>query len=400
MTDKPFKIFANFAAGGVPAGVTQGVVTRYIEEETGLPFSNLVHGVHAASAGTMTAIPLLAPGRDNPNIPRFTAQEAAEIFKENAQKWLPNLIRYDRQHIARLKHMLASAFSRAAEQANYYLRDDIVSETLNSHLGGVLLEDINHSIYITAHNYTARSASESATIFSKEILENGTATYSHDRNLPIIDPMQASMAVPGHYRSKHIKDVGYFSDIGHVHGGLPSFIRFKNNQPKDQQVAYIELGTPRFHGLLSPHKHDLCSAFDMVTNGYLLGSTSNQSYSQAMQTLPHLVSDGKFFDLSPDFDRQQFTSVEDLPFSENFLNASARNIAKIEDTVREHIHANKDRFESLAHFLGENYQASCRPEPVTFVPPITQTPNSRQRKSWLSSLLGGRPSPPPQPVAA
>ena len=89
MSIKPFKIFINFAAGGVPAGVTQGVITKYIERETNLPFSKLVHAVHASSAGTMTAVPLLAPSRDNPALPRFTAEEAAEMFKENAQRWLP-----------------------------------------------------------------------------------------------------------------------------------------------------------------------------------------------------------------------------------------------------------------------------------------------------------------------
>jgi hypothetical protein len=393
---RPAYVFANFASGGVLAGVAQGVCAASIESGTGMSFAQFCHGMSAASAGEMTGIPLFAPARDGSGRPRFTAAETQTMFETYAREWLPHQMSYGRQHLAKKRHELRSVFFRAAEKVNYYLNNDIVADTLNELLGDVALGDMLRSTYIAAHDYTAKDAATTSVMFSTEIQTDGRRRCSHDPRLPIVDPMQASMAVPGHYRSKQIEGVGHFSDMGHIHTGLAALIRFKATIPPDAPIIYVEMGTARFHNLISPKDHDLCSAFDIVSNGYLMGSTSNHSYGQAMQTIPLLLNGGAFFDLTADFDRQHYT-VDTLPFSENFLDASPRNLKRIRDAVETH-DGLQARLNDVKKALCENeskWRAAAMPAPLSR---IATTPENGAG-TWLRRLLFSNQNAPVAKVA-
>ncbi len=350
ISSKPVYVFANFSAGGVPAGITQGILTRYIEETSDRPISSLIHAFNAQSAGSAIAVPLFAPSNSNAAQPRYTADETLEMFRENARAWLPRPLSYHKQYFSRLRH----AFMKASGNPKYLFNAEIVAETLTRYLGDLRFGELLRPGSIMAHDYTSQEPRNSARSLSE-------ATSPNAR---VVEAMQASMAVPGHYQSKYIEGVGHLSDMGHIHGGNLALTQFRKSLPDDAVVHYIEFGTPRFHGYLPPAKYDLQSAADMILDGSLIGSTSNHSYSMAIQTIVAELGLDHVCDLTPHHDIQKFKSRKDLPISENFLDSSKAATQRLEESAEAYIKENKDRIDTLVDFLVRNerhWQASTAP---------------------------------------
>lgn len=396
----PAYVFINFPAGGVLAGAAQGFFATKIEHGTKLPLIKLIAptkkakgGISASSAGDMIGIPLVSPTKDSADKPRFTAIQTAKMFMVHAQEWIPQIPNYLLQHIAKKRLQLAVLFRNASETANYYLNSTIVSDTLTKYLGDVKFKDLLCSVYIAAHNYTANNSASTSVFFSKEIHPDGREIYSHDPNMPVIEPMQASMAVPGHYFSKQIDGAGNFTDLGHVHSGLAALIRFKAMLPPNAKIIYIEMGTPRFHNLMTPKDHNLSSAFDIVSNGYLVSSTSNHAYSQAMQTIPYLLNGGEFFDLTPHFDRQNYTK-NNLPFSDNFLDASQANMERILAAIEAHP-GTQEKLKHVTKALLENHyawielEAEITAEEAITLPEVQPVTKRSWVPNWMRWPVGG-----------
>lgn len=386
-------VFANFSAGGVPAGITEGVFAAHIERETGFPLSDMVDGCSAASAGTSIAVPLFAAHELNRNLPRFTAEETLDLFKENAQLWLERPVPYLRQHLRQTLRSLKIPFTRSAAAEALYLDEKLVEHTLDRYLGPLTLMDLRKTFMISAHNVSA-SPREEAVQMGKIIDYDGRERYTPSPKTRIADLMRGSMAVPGHFKTKFIEGVGNVSDYGHIYDAHIAFLDFKDTLPRDARTAFIEFGGPRQHGHHSAEQLDQCSLLAMILNAHLVRGTSNHSYSVGMKMVQRMIRDnGEIHDLTPIIDVRKFATRP----SENILDASAKSMKCAEDFALTHIANNSEEMKRLCDFLAENHIERTKPVHHTGIVAVKKE-KPGNILSWL--IPKPRPRALPAPVAA
>lgn len=355
--EQPVHIFSNFGAGGVPTGIFQGVFLKHLEDLTDQPISNFIHSFHAASVGTTLAFLLFAKDPET-RLPRFTAEDSLEIYKETVRKWLPynfNPIEQCKQKaLHSLRSRLRSKWSRAAIPEFSYFHDErTVEETITQYLSDTTLGDIMIPAFVSAHNFSALDSGNSAVLFSNLDLHDPEQNVDLHRSLPLKRIIRASTAVPGVFRGVTIPGLGHFGDMNHIHSEELALTELRRTFP-GSSFGFVDFGTPRYSNFLTSQEYNRTTLLGMIRNSIFTDGTGNHSRSVSLKTIKASPEVSHVFDLTTTYNMQSYASRRDLPFSKNIMDASEGNIQCIEAAAWEQVEARRAEFETLAAFLINN----------------------------------------------
>lgn len=362
-------------SGGGVKGIAELVVLAEIEERTGKSITELFPIITGTSVGGLIAGLLTIPKESGSSIPKYSAKEALEIFKEAAPQIFPNEL------LSGVKQVFTHKYSQKP-----------LEKILDEHLGGMRLSEATSRLMIPVTNLNTDE--REVEVFDSHNLF-GTSGHS-DPSLK--DVLLATTAAPTYFKAvtnasaiagtSTPQEALYAYADGGLGANRPAYEALKilkGNNNREQQKEILD-------------KTMVCSLdFDDALNFHEAipvsdKPTSNGIWKYLKYASPALlIYDGlsKLFESTHDdgaigwmskgklIDRLMHASEEnassgvrsDLPGSDEFIevklpitketsrldNAKVKNIAALEEVGRQYIKEHAPQLQKLCDNLLHNY---------------------------------------------
>lgn len=334
-------------SGGGVKGIAELVVLAEIEERTGKSISELFHIITGTSVGGLIAGLLTIPKESGSSIPKYSAKEALEIFKEAAPQIFPD------EHFGIVKQIFTHKHSQKP-----------LEKILDDHAGGMRLSEATSRLMIPVTNLNTDG--QEVEVFDSHNLF-GTSGHS-DPSLK--DVLLATTAAPTYFKAvtnasaitgtSVSKEALYAYADGGLSANRPAYEALKilkGNNSREQQKAILDktmVCSLDFDDALNFHESIPTSYFDGAINWVIPYISKGKLIDRLMHASEENVNSAVRSDLPG---QDEFVEVK-LPITKetsSLDNAKSQNIAALEEVGRQYIKEHDPQLQKLCDNLLHNY---------------------------------------------
>ncbi len=330
-------------SGGGVKGIAELVVLVEIEERTGKSITELFPIITGTSVGGLVAGLLTIPKEHGSSIPKYSAKEALEIFKEAAPKIFPDEL------LSGVKQVFTHKYSQTP-----------LEKILDDHLGGMRLSEATSRLMIPVTNLNTDG--QEVEVFDSHNLF-GDSGHS-DPSLK--DVLLATTAAPTYFKAVTNASAITGTSIpqealyAYADGGLSA------NRPAYEALKILKGNNSREQQKEILDKTIVCSLnFDEALNFHEAIPTSY--FDGALNWVIPYISKGKLIDRLMHASEENATSGvrSDLPGTDEFYelklpinkatssldNAKDKNIEALEEVGRNYINEHTEQLQKLCDNL-------------------------------------------------